>query len=164
MDKSYFFDRFVMRRNYRELLISLGLGAKKIKELVNDSGMAYQHLCSVMQEAQKEKIVKVERRSNTLYYSLTKKGEVIKELSVGLKMCIEGWDNGKTVEKLNQLGFSKQKMAQGKKDKPSLGDSPDDVAAEQAVERGVVTPPQVKEEKKDAKSKPIIKPTTSTGK
>lgn len=100
MNKSYFFDRFVMRRNYRELMISLGEGDKKIKELADFSGMAYQHLCSVLQEAQKEGIITSKKKDNSLNFNLTFKGNAIKELCIGLKMCIEDWDEEKTIEKL----------------------------------------------------------------
>lgn len=106
--KSFFFDRFVMRRNYRELLISLEKGDQQLKDFVKHSGMAYQHLCSVMQEAQKEDIVSVDKKSNSLCFNLTEKGKVVVELCVGLKMCIEDWDEDKTVDALNKLSFIKK--------------------------------------------------------
>ena len=105
MDKSYFFDRFVMRRNYRELIIVLEEGDKKIKELAEYSGMAYQHLCAVMQEAQKEGIIVSKRKDNALNFNLTEKGKAINALCLGLKMCIENWDGETTISNLNKLSF-----------------------------------------------------------
>lgn len=109
MNKSFFFDRFVMRRNYRELMISLEEGDKKINELAKHSGMAYQHLCSVMQEAQKENIIISKRKDHSLNFNLTHKGEMIKELCIGLKMCVENWEDDKTIVSLNKLKFVKAK-------------------------------------------------------
>ncbi len=110
MSKSFFFDRFVMRRSYRELMISLEQGDKKIKELADHSGMAYQHLSSVLQEAQKEGIIDSKTKDHSLNFNLTKKGEAIKELCVGLKACIENWDE-KTIDALNKLSFIKREEA-----------------------------------------------------
>ena len=114
MDKSYFFDRFVMRRNYRELIISLEDGDKKIKELAEHSGMAYQHVCNVLQEAQKEGIMTSKKKDHSFNFSLTSKGKVIKELCVGLKLCIENWDEEKTIDSLNNLNFIKKQTDEPK--------------------------------------------------
>ena len=112
MDKSYFFDRFVMRRNYREIILALDGGDKKIKELADHSGMAYQHLSSVLQEAQKEGIITSKKKDHSLNFNLTRKGEIIKELCVGLKVCIENWDEDKSVDVIigifNRLDFIKE--------------------------------------------------------
>ncbi len=118
MNKSYFFDRFVMRRNYREIIIALEEGDKKIKELATYSGMAYQHLCNVLQEAQKEGIITVKKKDHSLNFNLTQKGEIIKELCVGLKICIENWDGDKSIDILNKLSFIKKPEA--KKEVPKI--------------------------------------------
>ncbi|MEE9525065.1 MAG: hypothetical protein V3V78_00480 [Candidatus Woesearchaeota archaeon] len=112
MDKSYFFDRFVMRRNYREIIISLEQGDKKIKELATHSGMAYQHLCNVLQEAQKEGIITAKKKDHSLNFNLTLKGEIIKELCLGLKICIENWEEDNSIEALNKLSFIKKPEAE----------------------------------------------------
>lgn len=141
MNKSFFFDRFVMRRTYRELMISLGDGDKKIKELRERAGIAYQHLCAVLQEAQKEGIIDAERKDHSLNFNLTKKGEAIKELCVGLKMCIEDWDGENTIKKINKLGFIRKKDADPK-------------AAKKIIESSVITEPQDKKKEGQDGTKP----------
>ena len=81
---------------------------KKIKELATYGGMAYQHLCNVLQEAQKEGIITAKKKDHSLNFNLTQKGEDIKELCVGLKICIENWDEEKSIDSLNNLSFVKK--------------------------------------------------------
>lgn len=154
MSKSYFFDRFVMRRNYREVMISLEQGDKKIKELAEHSGMAYQHLCNVMQEAQKEGIITAKKKDHSLNFNLTPKGEAIKELCVGLKICIENWDEDKTIDILNKLSFVR-KPEPAKKEAPKTSKGSGQV----------ITPPKDNKKAggKPNGSKPITEPGTQSG-
>ena len=99
-------------------MISLEQGDKKIKELAEFSGMAYQHLCNVLQEAQKEGIITAKKKDHSLNFNLTQKGEAIKELCVGLKVCIEDWDEEKSIDILNKLSFIKKPEAKKEDPKP----------------------------------------------
>ena len=102
-------------------MIILEQGDQKIKELATYGGMAYQHLCNVLQEAQKEGIITAKKKDHSLNFNLTQKGEAIKELCIGLKVCIENWEGDKSIEMLNKLSFVKKPEAKKKESSKPKG-------------------------------------------
>lgn len=82
--------RFVVKRTHMDLLIGLSEGPEKLRETSKRIDMAYAHLNTVMQQFEKEKIVRKEKQPHSAYdVVLTEKGEAIVNALIELKKSIE---------------------------------------------------------------------------
>ena len=90
--------RFVIKKTYIDLLLSLQFGEKKIKECSDKIGMNYAHLTTVFNEFSKEGIINKDRKDNSFDVSLTEKGKNICKCLLALKKAIEETKEEKEVE------------------------------------------------------------------
>ncbi len=83
--------RFVIRKNYLEMLI--GLDNKKEKQtmdqLSKEGGVNYFHLTTVMRQFQQEGIINREQDKNVIKISLTEKGKKIVKCLREIKEILE---------------------------------------------------------------------------
>lgn len=81
--------RFVVKKNYIELLASLEKGEAGIKECSKRIGMNYYHLYNVIEQFHKEGIVKKEKDNNAYAVSLTDHGKKIVRCLIVLRALID---------------------------------------------------------------------------
>ena len=81
--------RFVIKKNYVNLLINLSYGEHTMMECSKFTGMNYAHLTIVLNEFVKEKIMQKIRKNNSFCIELTNKGRKIVSCLQELKKIIE---------------------------------------------------------------------------
>lgn len=72
--------RFIINRKYIDLLVSMMMTDRTIKEISKRIGMSYFHLTEVLNQFYKEGLLKKNVDKNTYRFSLTEKGKKIVEL------------------------------------------------------------------------------------
>ncbi len=85
--------RFIVKKTYLNLFLSLDQGEQKIKEISKFSGIDYSHLSTVLQEFQKEGLLLRDRKDTARSYAvkLTEKGEALAKVLRDVKNVVENW-------------------------------------------------------------------------